>query len=165
MTSYIPIASQTLTATANTITFSSIPSTLNGKNLRDLILIVAPSSSSYGNSYFRLNADATNSYHDVYMSANGSSTLSGTRQFNPTIYLEQLWSPFDNNNYQIQIMDYAQTNKHKPVLYRSNSGNSGTMSGALVWSNTAAVTSLTFHAFSTNTFAIGSTFSLYGIEG
>jgi hypothetical protein len=58
-------------------------------------------------------------------------------------------------------MNYANTSTYKTVLTRSNKYD---RVGAIVglWRSTAAINSITLTAYS-NTYAIGSTFTLYGI--
>jgi hypothetical protein len=61
-------------------------------------------------------------------------------------------------------MDYSATNKHKTVLVRADNANSITMAHAARWANTSAITSIVLTSFEgAGNFAIGSTFSLYGV--
>jgi hypothetical protein len=61
-----------------------------------------------------------------------------------------------------QIMDYSATDKHKTVLTTRILAASYVDRFAQRWANTSAITSMEVFA-SSNAFAIGSTFSLYGI--
>ena len=74
-TTYVPIATQTLSSTASTITFSSIPSTY--ADLRLTYVGVTPSSSWIG---LRLNGDTGTNYSGRWMFGSGSTTASQSQQ-------------------------------------------------------------------------------------
>jgi hypothetical protein len=164
MSSYIPIASQTLTSAASTVTFSSIPTALNGKTLRDLVFVTELQPSTTATLRLIINADGGAKYNWVLMRGLGSSPQSenagGFSQFNiinldPT-FSKDIFATFT-------FFDYAQTNKHKSIL--STSKNSElTQAHAMRFADTAAINQIALNASSGN-LAVGSTFSLYGIEG
>ena len=167
MSSYIPIASQTLGSSASSVTFSSIPTTLGGKTLRDLVL-VASGSAVGGSTYvlMTLNGSATG-YNQVEMLGTGSSALSIASSNRVNFILNAYQPTFvDTITSQmfIQILDYAQTDKHKSLLARNDRSDDNTTALAGRWANTAAVTSIVFTGRDRN-FAAGSTFSLFGLEG
>jgi hypothetical protein len=150
---YTPLATQTLSSTASSVTFSSIPATY-----RDLILVVNCRHTGSGTQdlIMQFNSDAGNASR-VYMAGYSSTTESGT--------LSNIVAQFnDQNNNEVgisHIMDYSATDKHKTVLTRTN--DSGFVEAmAQRWASTAAINSIRL-AY-TSTFAIGSTFSLYGIQ-
>jgi hypothetical protein len=60
-----------------------------------------------------------------------------------------------------QIMDYSATDKHKTILYRYDR-DTLTRADASRWANTSAITTIEWD-IQGQTFAAGSTFSLYGI--
>jgi hypothetical protein len=64
----------------------------------------------------------------------------------------------------LQIFDFAQTDKHKSFLSRTDVANLETAAQAGRWASTSAITSILIYVAADN-FAAGSTFSLYGIEG
>jgi len=166
MSSYIPIASQTLGSSASSVTFSSIPTTLGGKTLRDLVLVAdylgAGNPCIMG---IRFNSDTGSNYSYVRMEGTGSaanSAASTTDSFNPVDFVYA--STTERAQHLYSIMDFAQTNKHKSILFRGNRAATGVNASAGRWANTAAIISITGIAIVSN-FAAGSTFSLYGIEG
>jgi hypothetical protein len=63
----------------------------------------------------------------------------------------------------LQISDYAATDKHKSVLVRSDRANQLTAMAAARWANTSAITNITIDALGSN-FAAGSTFRLLGVS-
>jgi hypothetical protein len=160
MSSYIPIASQTVGAGVSIVTFSSIAS-----NFRDLVLVInGASSSGSGLSIFiTLNSDFGNKYNDVNMAGNGSSTssFSGGNLGASTLF------PISTNqgSYIVNFMDYSATDKHKTFLARwgeFQSGDQVVNAYAYRWPSTSAITSITFRTSSGN-YAVGATFNLYGI--
>jgi hypothetical protein len=62
----------------------------------------------------------------------------------------------------IQFMDYAQTNKHKMVLMRTNRASAGTSMIVGRWGSTDAINVVQL-ATDGGTFNTGSSFYLYGI--
>ena len=167
MSSYIPIASQTLGSSASSVTFSSIPTTLNGKTLRDLVLIATPIGTVNQFEALTFNGDTGANYNLVWMSGNGSTAASSGGSGYNNIINDQGWDSVRTTygtQFVYNIFDYSQTNKHKSVLLRTNRADFRTVATAARWANTAAITSITFVQVSGN-LAAGSTFSLYGIEG
>lgn len=164
MSSYIPIASQTTSSVA-TVTFSSIPTSLNGKTLRDLVLVIqAPDCDPY----LVFNNDTTQSYPCLFMGAfNGSSTpYAGTRTTRTKLEIGgTAWGGVTI----VQIFDFAQTNKAKFVLSRANSPaglyNDAVEAYAGRWTKTAAITSIRLEDLNGNGLQPGALVSLYGIEG
>lgn len=159
-TAWTPIQWQSLSSAAPNITFSSIPGTY-----RDLRVVATTTGTSGTNVGIYVNGVSTGSaYTRVDMRGYGSSSYgSAAGPFN-TIQLNYNtgqtageWSvvTFD-------LLDYSQTDKHKTFLIRGgHSGEVDAIAGR--WASTAAITSVTIDSGST--FAIGSTFALYGIAG
>lgn len=162
---YTLIASTTLSATSNTITFSSIPATYT-----DLVLVAQYSrSGGTGQScYVRVNGDSGNNYSFTHLSGNGTSASSG-RVSNTNL---AAWGPWVANTSTTQngevgimhIMDYANTTTYKTLLYRSGAADKATESGVNLWRSTAAINSITVNIDSPAVFQSGNTFKLYGIE-
>lgn len=165
MSSYIHIATQTLGSNQASVTFSSIPTTLNGKSLRDLVLVAeAESNSGSGTTvmYVTFNGDTTQAnYQNVLMQGNGSTTyaeqsLGRNLGFVPDASGRTLTIA--------QIFDFAQS-KNKTYLSRSNNATTRTWALMGRWFNNAAITSIQLSPFASGSFRAGATFSLYGIEG
>jgi hypothetical protein len=165
MSSYIPIASQTLGSSASSVTFSSIPTTLNGKTLRDLVLVSSYTVFGIASCFIRLNSDTGSNYSSVYAVGTGSSAMSGGYGNNRLdIDSDNSTQSTDRVQTIVQFFDFAQTNKHKSVLLRKDNPTSrGTLMQASRWANTNAITSILIS--SDSSYLAGSTFSLYGIEG
>jgi hypothetical protein len=156
---YVLLNQITLAAASSSVTFANIP-----QGYGDLIVQgVAPSSSTGTGVYFRYNSDTGSNYSYVRAFGTGSST--GSTNATET---SGLYGVHDTTSgaFTLQIMDYAQTDKHKTALSRADGVTQNTNMIATRWANTAAITtiSLSPESFSGNrSFAIGSTFSLYGI--
>jgi hypothetical protein len=171
MSSYIPIASQTLGSSASSVTFSSIPTTLNGKTLRDLVLVISAKSSSASNFTAiagTLNNDSSSIYNFVYMAGTGSAATSDvTSNFFEARFSRSL-SNTDFELVKIDFLDYAQTNKHKVMLARAGTSGSAApavAATALRYASTNAITTITLTLNDGSSYLTGSTFSLYGLEG
>lgn len=155
----VALATTTLASAASSITFGSIPTS----GYRDLRLIYSGTRSAADIAIrVRFNGDTGSNYSLVYMIGTGSTTGSGTSTatYGELGYFGQA----GQGNAQMDIMDYSQTDKHKTSLVRSDESASGTLAYANRWASTSAITSVNAFTSSGN-FAIGSTFSLYGIVG
>lgn len=163
MSSYIPIASTVVSSPTATVTFSSVPTSVNGKTIRDLVLVCSPiDTAGYQTVNLNFNGDFGSNYREVNMYGDGS-TVNSQIAFSRTSMLGQGFAVTGTERITIQftIFDFAQTNKHKSALIR---GDCMTLVAASSnrWANTAAIT--TIAASGSGNFPIGSTFSLFGIE-
>jgi hypothetical protein len=145
------------------VTFSSIPTTLNGKTLRDLVVVTSATSPEM---YVRFNSDSGSNYNFVWMLGFDNSAFSGSSSSQARLALARVaWG----GNTITQIFDFSQTNKHKSTISRANGAgvaNNAVEAIAGRWASTAAITSMTLQGLSGGAdFPAGSTFSLYGIEG
>lgn len=158
--SYIALATTTLSSAASSVTFSSIPTSVNGVALRDLIVIVGATAPSQNGVIVEFNSDTTvSNYTRVFMLGDGSAASSGSGNGNGMVDITTTQSANI-----LQVMDYTATDKHKTVLSRSNLPSTFTYAMATRWANTSAINSVRLRLFATN-FNSGSTFSLYGIAG
>ena len=155
---YVSLATITLTSTDSEIVFSSIPNTY-----RDLVVVIDGTLSlNSGNIAVQFNGDAGATYPYVFMLGSGSgSGSSGAGNFAGA--LGGVISPSIRSAQIFQVFDYSQTNKHKSVLNRSASQNDAVYAITSRWPNTNAINSLRV-LVTGQSFAIGSSFSLYGIN-
>lgn len=159
---YEAIATNTLGSAAASVTFSSIPSTYT-----DLVLVYAPLASSNTTTHtMTINSDSSSNYSLTQLRGDGSSAAS-SRQSNQSSFV-MYPQDYDNTSIPsviiVNIQNYTNTTTYKTLLWRAGMSAVGQGTSALVglWRKTPeAVTSLTLT--SSNNFAIGSTFSLYGI--
>lgn len=163
--SYIALANITLGSDQQTVTFSNIPTSVGGVNLRDLVLVF--NGALTGNDVFimRYNGDTGANY--AYIEARGQSgntvvseSVSG-RTFNYLGFLSA-----GRNTSITQIMDYSATDKHKSALSRYGNSNADQVGMvALRWGNTAAITSISIRPEQSTLISSGATLALYGIAG
>ena len=157
---YTALANVTLGSTASTVTFSSINQTY-----RDLLLVTTAIGSVSTNLNGRLNNDTGSAYHFVSAGGNGSTTLSqsggpGTAFLWNDRSLLTTTTPLTTI---INFMDYSVTDKHKTVLVRSGNSANGVSMLVNRWESTSAITTILIYPGS-GSFAIGSSFALYGVK-
>jgi len=166
---YTLISSNVLTSTAASVTFSSIPATYT-----DLVLKISGRMSDTGSSFprIRFNADTATNYSATYVRGDGASATSA-RDPNDTYVAYMIENNTSNtantfSNQEIYIPSYAVSqNKPLSIAYarESNAASTDVNLGAVagLWRNTAAITEISLIPIST-TYAIGSSFYLYGIS-
>ena len=150
---YEAIATQTLSSTASSVVFSSIPSTYT-----DLVAIVTTTTSS--DLSWRINTDTGTNYSQTAIY--GYSSFGSARQSNATSHWLNYGSNSGNFVATIQINGYSNTSIFKTHLLRDNANGSTTDAMVGLWRSTAAISTLTF--IPPSTFAVGTTISLYGIK-
>jgi hypothetical protein len=167
----IPIQTVTLSSTSSSITFSNIP-----QNYTDLKLVASTRANSTNSGYERLGLGMAfnGSLSDIsskFLYGDGSSTTSFTYTNG---YIG--WMPAADataNTYStcdIRITNYTSAN-HKSFSVDFPSVNNSTTTSKVslcvvsgLWSQTAAITSLTFSVEGGGLFASGSSITLYGIS-
>ena len=161
---YTPIATNTLGSAAASYTFSSIPATYT-----DLVLIVNAKATSGGVGInIRLNGISASSYSSTLINGNGASAASArytsATQFDAMNYNGAI--PTTGFTVISNFFNYANTTTYKTSLTRYSAGDSEVTASVNLFrgstgSSTEAINSI---AIATGgTFAIGSTFTLYGI--
>ena len=155
---YTALATITLTSTDSSIDFANIPNTY-----RDLVLVIrARNTVDAQGIRAQFNGDTANNYSYVVMFGTGSGSGSSGA------VASQGYADFGVNRTTetstiIQIMDYSATDKHKTMLVRSDNASEITLAYANRWASNTAISTMKVYP-SVNSFAIGSTFSLYGIR-
>jgi hypothetical protein len=158
-TALTPIAWQSLSSTASSVTFSSIPGTY-----RDLYLVINASTTALAHIRFTANGDTATNYHGVNMYGDGSTagsyaTASQTAGYVTTTAHANTGAP---TMATMNILDYSATDKHKTFMHRTSKAALGADANVWRWASTAAITTLNFYP-SAGSFEAGSTFALYGI--
>jgi hypothetical protein len=150
-----------LKTTVGTAT-SSVTLDLTGiSGYTDLVLVINNTHSTNAvDGWFRLNGDTGSNYSRTNLSGDGSSASSG-RNSNVAFGYGILVFTTPSTNI-LQFMNYANTTTYKTVLMRSNNAGNYVQATVDLWRNTNAITSIEIGCASGN-FAVGSTFSLYGI--
>ena len=110
----------------------------------------------------RLNSDSGANYSWVAAIGTGSTAVSASTSSTTGIGSGLNADTTEKAVAIFQLMDYSATDKHKAVLTRGNNVVRGTYMYANRWANTSAVTTIEVLT-TTNAWAAGSTFHLYGI--
>jgi hypothetical protein len=164
---YTLISSVTVGSNTSTITFSSIPATYTDlKLVTSLRANNANGSQGWYDAKVEFNGN-TSSYTLRALYGNGSSALS----FSDTVIYDDLASSATTantfSNSEIYIPNYLSAN-YKSVSVDSVTENNATSSKtglyAGLWSNTAAITSITLTGLNSSLFVQYSTAYLYGIS-
>jgi len=161
---YESISTVTLSSSAATVTFSSIPSTYTHLQIRGIML-----STTANHADMQLNGDTGNNYAAHALEGNGSavSSFAGTSRANMFSIFYTPGTSTGIGGGVADILDYTNTNKNTTVRSLRGTDNNGSGNLSLIsglWMNTAAVTSITLTARG-GTFAQYSSFALYGIRG
>lgn len=162
----IPIATTTLSTTASTVTFSSIPQAYEHLQIRCSAL----TASSGAVMVLRLNSDTGGNYTSHRLNGDGTSAAAfaetgvsyarifgqniGTSTANPTAII-------------IDILDYSNTNKNKTIRSLAGcdlngSGETGLQSS--LWLNTSSVSTIELRLNTSGNYSQYSSFALYGIK-
>lgn len=152
----------TVGASVSSFTFSSVP-----QSATDLVILLSARTNADGDVYIRFNSNGTGYVHrDLFL--NNTSVSSQTYGSTSSIKIGEcrvsVASTF--NNSQIYIGNYS-GNAFKNVSAETVNGEQATGNSlgiwAGTWSNTAAITSITFLLPGTNTFSQYTSASLYSI--
>ena len=156
MSTYTPIATQTLSSAAASVTFSGIPQTYT-----DLVCVI-DSTNSAGNRSLRvqINGDTASNYSSTRLQGDGSSPASARESSQTVMYIGNVTTA--RTNVTVHFQNYANTTTNKTVLSRYNAPDTVVGTAVGLWRSTAAVTSFVF-TLNADNFASGSTFTLYGI--
>jgi hypothetical protein len=152
---YSLIQGQTLATATGTIAFTSIPETYN-----DLILVCNYTTTDAANIYMTLNNDTTSTYYRQWLYGTGSAASAG---HGTVAYLNNSATISTTPvNTILNILDYSNATTHKTTLVRHSNASGETLAEVILYPQTTAISSV--RIIGTSTFAIGSTFRLYGIE-
>jgi hypothetical protein len=156
---YSPITTQTLGSTAAYIDFTSIPSTYTDLVVQCSLI----GSSGAGYIYMRVNSDSGANYSRQELQGDGASI---TAQYVSGEGLAYIHSKVLGTGYvpvRVEMLEYKNTSVYKSWVCRGADAASSTSIVAGLWKSTSAITDIRI-AVTTATFAVGSTFTLYGIR-
>lgn len=160
---YVALQTQTLGTAAASVTFSSIP-----QGYTDLVLVSQFTGSAVNN---QINiqvgngsVDTGSNYSYTQMYGTGSAAASAQSASQTSIllgYTDTATTSIDSNLIA-NIQNYSNTTTNKTILSRGNSPARATAAIVGLWRSTAAINTITVSTGS-STFAVGSTFTIYGI--
>lgn len=163
---YEPIQSYTITGSPNTVTFSSIPSTYT-----DLVVVCSARANyadTIGIMRIRFNGDTGSNYSMTQMYGNGSSGTSARVSNQTSFGLEYIsgntatsgvFSPVI-----LQVQNYSNATTYKTMLSRTNDAAVRVVAQVGLWRSSSAITSIAIDEVLGTNYAVGSTFTLYGIK-
>ena len=163
---YVALDSQTVTSAVSSVTFSGI-----SQAYTDLVVVVNAATSNNTPLYMKPNSNSSSVYSTTWLLGNGSAASSS--RYNQTA-LGGAGILIDNYGgvtgfpstfagmAKYEIMNYSNTTTFKTILIRAGSAAGWTVASANLFASTAAISSLYLYPY-TGTFAVGSTFTLYGI--
>ena len=162
---YDPIATQTLGSTTTTVTFSSIPSTYT-----DLVF-VSNFNTTTGTPAFKFlvgtgSIDTSTSYSNTVLIGDGSAA-SSSRASNQAWFNAGYVGSTALCTEIINIQNYSNTTTFKTLLmsFRTAAASSYSIAQYVgLWRKTTAINTVQITTTSSELFAIGSTFTLYGIK-
>lgn len=152
---YVALDKVTVGTATSSVTLSSIASTYT-----DLILVIGGTLSADISAGIYFNGDTGSNYSTTRVYGNGTSAASST---SPNETKIGITTGTGNvlSTYILNIMNYANTTTYKTVIGRASQDSVSARVG--LWRSTSAITSLTVAANGGN-WAVGTTFSLYGIK-
>lgn len=162
---YELITSTTLGSSASTVTLSSIPSTFTDLHL--VCSLRSDYSSATNNAYVYFNS--TDDGQAIFLYGNGSTPSSLNINYNES-YTGNINAATSTSNtftsYSLYIPNYLSSNQKsssQDSVTENNATAATAWMGARLWQYTAAITSITFR-LQFSTYAVGSTFYLYGVK-
>ena len=161
-TTYEPIATNTLSSTAASVTFSSISGSYT-----DLVVVQTfTNAQTTGYTQFRFNGDTASNYSFTILQ--GTTVVASGRESNQTSIRLGTTSYMSNANTITSIQNYSNATTYKTIISRGTFGETSaqireTDAGVGLWRSTSAITSITL-LISGGNYAIGTTFTLYGIK-
>jgi hypothetical protein len=158
---YVQLRKTTVSVATNTVTLDLTGIT----GYTDLRVAINGGASGTANVLLQFNGDSSSGLYS-YTSFGGDGSAASSQRANVTNsimcnyygYMEVGY----NANFLVDIFQYSSSSVFKAILSRANNAGNGTAGVVGLWRNTAAVTSITFITGSNN-FAVGNTFSVYGI--
>jgi hypothetical protein len=156
---YEPIATESLGTAQASVTFSAIPATYT-----DLVLVFNGTiASGVQNMELRFNGDTTTNYSETRFFGTGSAVSTDRTSTTNQIRVGNIYTSQTVNI--IQVMNYANATTFKTVLCRSNNAGAQVSVHSGLWRKSPeAITSVFVRPAGGVNFAIGSTFTLYGIK-
>jgi len=157
---YTPIATTTLGSASTSVAFSSIAGTYT-----DIVAVISATNGSPAPSMsVQFNGDTTSNYSHTFITGDGSSASSSRNSTDRALIAYNGTAGANPNTVIVNFMNYANTTTFKTFLSRASNSTYGTDAVVGLWRKTPeAITTITFLTGTTG-FAIGSRFTLYGIQ-
>jgi hypothetical protein len=163
MSTYTPIATQTLSTSAPSVTFSSIP-----QGYTDLIIVVnGLVSTNASAAWLGFNNDTSTLYSSTRLT--GSGSVAASSRFTDRTNSNNWYggsaaglSSTNNNTVTVQIQNYSNSTTFKTWMSKTSSLAVEAVVG--LYRSTSAITTVTLGMEGSVNYSSGTTFSLYGIQ-
>ena len=160
---YVALDKVTVTTATPSVTFTGI-----SQAYTDLV-IVAQAGTTLNVQEIKVvfNSDTGSNYSTTNLWGNGTTAGSYRRTSDTGWVLDYaggLNTGITQNFTTVHLMNYANSNVYKTAIVRASSTSYGVDTLATLWRSTAAITSMQLNCYAAQNFAVGSTFSLYGIK-
>jgi len=167
MSTYTPIATQTLGSAAASVTFSSIP-----QGYTDLVVVVGSVTFSANSTFYvQYNGDTGANYSSTVLTGDGSSVSSSrtTSANGAQIGASNGQSSSVRQTCIVQLQNYSNGTTYKNALARWSRSDGETAATVSMWRNTNAITSIEIYGGYSNgtknsNMQTGTTITLYGIQ-
>lgn len=163
---YDKIASTTITGSPNVVAFTSITGTYT-----DLVLVAnarAQYADTIGILRIRFNSDSGSNYSMTQLYGNGSAAASARVSNQTSFGLEYISGNTASSGVfspvLLQIQNYSNTTTNKTMLCRTNDAAVRVVTQVGLYRSTSAITRIDLDEVLGTNFAVGSTFTLYGIK-
>lgn len=157
---YVALATTTLSSAVNSITISSIPTTYT-----DLVVVLNGTSSNPTGVSFQVGngtVDTGSNYSYTELYGTGSAT-SGARAANQTSGSTGSFYTTQSLNVA-NFMNYSNTSTGKNIVTRGSNAGNQIDSLANWWRSTSAINIIKFMVNGGYTFSVGTTLTIYGIK-
>lgn len=154
---YEPIQSITLTGTASSIGFNSIPQTYT-----DLVLVGDLNTTASLDYWYRINNDTGTNFSITRVVSNGTNATSARLSDRTLLYFD-VTGTTGQHNFVYHFMNYSNTTTFKTQLHRYNNAATETIMRVGLWRSTSAINTILIQT-DASTFTSGSKFTLYGIK-
>jgi len=155
---YDSIASTTLGSAVATVEFSGI----SGSYTDIIAVINSTLASSSGAVQGIINSDTATNYSWTRLVGNGSAASSDRVSSTTSMFLGD--ASTTPTTILVHFQNYSNTTTNKTVIARNNDSTSRVTATVNLWRSTSAITTIKFQNNAAVNFAIGSTFTLYGIK-
>jgi hypothetical protein len=157
---YQALATSTLGSATASVTFSSISGSYT-----DLVLVCQLQGAGNADPGLRFNGDTATNYSSTVL--HGDGTTATSFRYTSTTSLKSHNTGASMNgmvtSFIVSIQNYSNTTTYKTAITRYGSAGGETDAAVGLWRSTAAINSVTV-VTSSNSYDVGSTFTLYGIK-
>ena len=154
---YTPLATTTLGSNQATVTFNSF------SGYTDLVVVIAAKATASANGLVYFNGDTSSLYSDTQVYGTGSATGSDRHSSQGAIFITNFSSSSAQSQITLNLNNYSNTSTFKTMLVRTSNPSDFVAAKVGLYRSTSAITSMSFYLDGSQSWATGSTFTLYGI--